>query len=1244
MKILAIRGKNLASLAGAFDIDFYQEPLASAGLFAISGPTGAGKSTLLDALCLSLYDNTPRLVKAEAQGVLPDVQGDIISPRDSRNLLSRGQAEAYAETDFIGNDGQAYRSRWSVRRARGKTDGSLQASEMNLWTLPDLKSIGHKKTEVKAAIESRLGLAFAQFTRAVLLAQNEFAAFLKADDNERAELLQTLTGTDVYTEISRQAYQRYRQEEGHLSVMNQQMAGFSPMDPIQREQLEQDKSQLEVESRQLNGEMEQLDVCLQWHGHWHDAKELERKTTENLELARVERAGAESRREYLLKAESVQDARTLLGDYARECGELEQRLLQRDQLQQRLAGIRLLRDNSVAAVTAQKQRVEQIRADQKSAGPLMDTARLLDHEIVHLAQTEFERAAQHTEAGQLARQAISHLDGETQKFAVVTQLLATAEAWLQQQDSLESLAAEWPRWEAQLQQAEALWQSRLDTERQIESLEAQVETCLTVRNQAEKQRIIAEHDLANTETELAHIILPMSPEEVERAQMERKQWELRRDQLKDAKVHWEKRGGCVERLRQQERQSAMLNAELLKAEIALKDIVVDLPIVGAALEQAERSLRIAELASTQTALELSRHLKPGEACPVCGSLEHPGHPESAHLDQLTLALEQEVELLRKEYELLHQEKSRQETTCNLNQKQLDELAAQFDAQSHILYQLDESWLSHVANDELAAIPDSSKEAWCAEALAGLQRRLEMLETEERAWRLILAQQDATRTRKEAHLNRVMETREAERMAEHALERAQDALGTAQAKRADEIRRLEVLLGPLDVMIPDAAWRLAWKQQPQAYRAVLAQQVEAYQAQSREKSRLESELATLKAEMDLHRQAVEVAEQRFQMTHDHLQEARKALYQAELERKSLLDGLSVGAYENALNQVLDQAEHELTQLEADRQRVETEFTRDKTLLETAAAMLLEKEQALHVAEQRLRTWLDHHQATRSDQPPLEITHLVDLLQHSNTWLSDERQFLQGVDENLAKAEAIHQTSLAQLEKLELTRPGVDDSEDLQLKKLELGRSRENLQERLTELNVNLRQDDERRLQQADLAIQLAQQDATLRLWSQLNELIGSADGKRFRNYAQQLTLDVLLGYANRHLESLARRYRLERVSDKLALMVVDQDMGDEIRSVHSLSGGETFLVSLALALGLASLSSNRVQVESLFIDEGFGSLDAETLHIAMNALDCLHTQGRKVGVISHVREMTERIGTRIQVRRLAGGASRIFVES
>src|ERR1700733_1423004 len=115
MKILAIRGKNLASLSSEFDVDFLSEPLASAGLFAITGPTGAGKSTLLDALCLALYERTPRLIKATQRSEnIPDVGESGVAPADPRTILRRGAGEGYAEVDFVGSDGIPYRSRWSV--------------------------------------------------------------------------------------------------------------------------------------------------------------------------------------------------------------------------------------------------------------------------------------------------------------------------------------------------------------------------------------------------------------------------------------------------------------------------------------------------------------------------------------------------------------------------------------------------------------------------------------------------------------------------------------------------------------------------------------------------------------------------------------------------------------------------------------------------------------------------------------------------------------------------------------------------------------------------------------------------------------------------------------------------------------------------------------------------------------------------------------------------------------------------
>ena len=197
-------------------------------------------------------------------------------------------------------------------------------------------------------------------------------------------------------------------------------------------------------------------------------------------------------------------------------------------------------------------------------------------------------------------------------------------------------------------------------------------------------------------------------------------------------------------------------------------------------------------------------------------------------------------------------------------------------------------------------------------------------------------------------------------------------------------------------------------------------------------------------------------------------------------------------------------------------------------------------------------------------------------------------------------------------------------------------------RLAQIEVTIQNHIKGKERIAGIEKELEEKNSIYENWAKLNELFGSQTGAKFKEIAQGYTLDVLLLYANRHLQDLAPRYELQRIPDTLAFQIVDLDMMGEVRSVHSLSGGESFLVSLALALGLSSLSSNRMNVESLFIDEGFGSLDMDTLRIAMDALERLQMQGRKIGVISHVAEMMERIPAQVQVVKTGSGRSKVQV--
>ena len=289
------------------------------------------------------------------------------------------------------------------------------------------------------------------------------------------------------------------------------------------------------------------------------------------------------------------------------------------------------------------------------------------------------------------------------------------------------------------------------------------------------------------------------------------------------------------------------------------------------------------------------------------------------------------------------------------------------------------------------------------------------------------------------------------------------------------------------------------------------------------------------------------------------------------------------------------------------------------------------------QRRIEEWLDTHRTITASM-------LSELMSHTPAWVAEEKKSLALLQEQLSasatrckeRAEALlrHET--------QSDKPSLDDPALLQQQLAEQSALLRQQSARMAEIQARLDADDKNRQATAHLVEQQAALVPEKQNWERLNELYGSADGQKFRRIAQGYTLDRLLLYANLHLRGLSSRYTLQRVSRSLALQVADNDMLGEIRSVHTLSGGESFLISLALALGLSSLSSYRMNIESLFIDEGFGSLDADTQRTAMEALEHLQIQGRKIGVISHVAEMTERIPVQVQVERVSNGCSRVRV--
>ena len=350
-------------------------------------------------------------------------------------------------------------------------------------------------------------------------------------------------------------------------------------------------------------------------------------------------------------------------------------------------------------------------------------------------------------------------------------------------------------------------------------------------------------------------------------------------------------------------------------------------------------------------------------------------------------------------------------------------------------------------------------------------------------------------------------------------------------------------------------------------------------------------------------------------------------------------ISVNDYQTKINAQLEQCQAQLTNSQQTYDNAVKKRDEHAIELKNAELRLAEQSTELKTLEERYNEWFSDFKAQYSEATHEQITILLTL--SSEQIKAHLTQFEQLSAALLDANAALKQQQSAHTDHQNTNKPSQNNAE-LSEQLTALNTKQTEQQNSLLTINTAIEQHNQNAKALEGKQTELATLKKRVEQWHLLNKVLGDATGKTMRNLAQTQTLKILLHYANSHLKTLNKRYELTAIAQSLDIAIIDRDMADEQRSVNTLSGGESFLVSLALALGLASLSSNKVQINSLFIDEGFGTLDSETLSVAMDALDSLQAQGRKVGVISHVSEMSERVATQVHVSKQSGGYSTIEV--
>ena len=1030
MKILAIRGKNLASLAEEFTIDFTTEPLCSAGIFAITGATGSGKSTLLDALCLALFDKTPRTEGSSDSISVSDTEGQSIGQKDPRSILRRGATHGYAEVDFKALNGLCYRSSWSVARARDKITGKLKNAEIRVFRLDNQEEIQGTKTEVLSHIQELLGMNFEQFTRSVLLAQNDFSTFLKAKQNEKAELLEKLTGTDIYSRISKTIYMRAKDAEEQWQFMHNRIKDIEllPEETVSQYLTEQNSI---IESLSLlQDQQKSIEEKLNWIKN-RETLFLEREKAQNdLKQIQQELLDAQPRFNYL----------------------------------QRIDRIQPIKEYYLKLKTAEEQHIK--------AKALYQTLQKQRNEISEKYKT-------------------------------------TEENYKQNESQLKKIEDTYILIEPQLRRARELDIRIENGKKQTDTLKSDIDK-ITKELDAEQQIYKTLHnDIFTTETQVKEI----------------KKWFTEHHHFKDIIPHTSLILNLI-------RETEIARNQKLSNENTLTSLNKTLEAQEKKLTQAKTERENLEKHLPKEIIQWRLRLVEGTPCPVCGSIHHP----------IKQNIDTSEEFLQSEK--LEELKENTDKMISSLSEEIGKISISIERYRTLIQNYETSYKNAYA--KIAGYFDTFPD-W--EKLLQEETLGKLLKETESFWQL-----------KQESLSHLSEK--------------QNTFNEKLSAKTDLIKRLSETRKE--------------KEQQQLF----------------ESSRLSQLLE---------------------------------------ERKSLFEGRPA----NDIQTNYEKRKQEVSKLLEDSRKTLNDIAGKQEHLNGISAAneneLEQRSQEIETEKQNIKEWLSDF--NRTSTSPLSPEDLPELLSRSPEWITREREQLTDFfrRESICKATLIEREN--KLKAHESKNPGVistNHDESLIKQIEEINNNIKSCQQRNIEISALLQSHQRNSEKVKQFTNELDRLSLISEKWNKLNELLGSQSGDKFKKIAQGYTLDILLSYANRHLQELSKRYVLQRIPDTLGLQISDLDMGGEIRSVHSLSGGESFLISLALALGLSSVSSNRMQVESLFIDEGFGSLDIDTLRIAMDALERLQTGGRKIGVISHVQEMTERIAVQIRVEKISNGKSRISI--
>jgi exonuclease SbcC len=1221
MKIRKVRIHNLNSLRIQQEIDFGAGALGQTGLFAITGDTGAGKTTILDAITLALY-------------------GQVHRNKDAKEAMSYGAAESLAEVEFSAK-GEVYRAKWAIWRAHKKPDGNILGPNRELarWdaAAQEFKIIAEKSREVDQAIEEATGLDYSRFTRSVMLSQGDFAAFLKAGEKERSDLLERITGTEVYTQLSRAAFERHKTEQQRLETLQQEQRSLELLSLEAEEALEQELSAQQQAAQERQAALESLREQAAWLKKIAQLTQRRAEAAQRLEALQAEKA---EQAPDFARLEQHRQALPLRG----ELQLLDDALSQQESARLAIAAAETELDNrqlaSAAANAAQQQAQQELRAAKAAFAelePRLEQAAALDAEI---RQKRLPLDRRRLEAAELQDKQNLQQQEQQQLAARIAALESTArqaEEWLQEHRQLAALERDLPNilqlrdeLRSLLSEQKSIQKSRAELKKQLAKgqreaaqQELAFKKILDEKDRLEaafRQELPPEHALGRSE------LIGLLSREIEQLDANKRKLESL------GRINQQYQEMLAELDRDEEALQSLINEELALS----KEVMSTLDALDEARQQLEFKRSVHEQQRLIANFDEHRaHLAAGEPCPLCFSTHHPFREKQglqAFPDQAKLELDRAQgrfeRVFNQHRELLNRQKrleleieqlagsetsgvpkgkiERQREKILAFERQIAALAPNLPADHGALYR------NGLLEERLTAAEQQIRQRQTArDRLAALAHQIDLQESAQQ-------QADGRLKNLSAELRVLAERQKTQQEQEQSIQTKFDQ-GTAQ----------------LDRLLQPYGQRFSLESAAQLFAELERQQQEwARQRQEAEQTQRALELSR-QEESQLARQIAERGEQ-LRRLGEQLEAEEKAVQDLLAQRQEAFEGAEPAEERQRWKQSLEKLEQQAAQ-------AAQQLGQASLALASAQQSLKEKQAALEQAQTKAAALEESlsaaaQQASFADAAALRAALLPPAEAQA---LEQAREALLQRETETAADLKNYESDLAAEQALALTAEP-PEAVEAQLRHAEQAYSA--LQQSIGALTEKLQQQERRRRKAAELTARIAQQEAEHLRWAKLNEIIGSADGKKFRVFAQGLTLQKLAQLANHHLEKLNGRYLIHKREDEgLELEIIDTYQADNRRSMNTLSGGESFLASLALALGLSDLAGRNAQIQSLFIDEGFGALDENALDLAISTLENLQASGKTIGIISHVKALKERIAAQILVRKKGNGFSEVWVE-